>query len=117
MGWHADDEPELGAEPVIASVSFGATRRFRLRHRGDALELAVRSLARQPARDVRSDAALLAAFARRGPAAVDERINLTFRRVLPSATAQGLQVARLGALNTQRAAIARASRTIGKGDP
>ncbi len=33
MGWHADDEPELGPEPVIASVSLGATRRFRLRHR------------------------------------------------------------------------------------
>ena len=33
MGWHADDEPELGREPVIASVSFGATRRFQLRHR------------------------------------------------------------------------------------
>ena len=33
MGWHADDEPELGEEPVIASLSLGATRRFRLRHR------------------------------------------------------------------------------------
>ena len=33
MGWHADDEPELGREPAIASVSFGATRRFKLRHR------------------------------------------------------------------------------------
>ena len=33
MGWHADDEPELGPEPVIASVSFGAGRRFRLKHR------------------------------------------------------------------------------------
>ena len=33
MGWHADDEPELGPQPVIASVSLGATRRFRLRHR------------------------------------------------------------------------------------
>jgi alkylated DNA repair dioxygenase AlkB len=33
MGWHADDEPELGREPVIASVSLGATRRFCLRHR------------------------------------------------------------------------------------
>ncbi len=33
MGWHADDEPELGPEPVIASVSFGATRRFRMKHR------------------------------------------------------------------------------------
>jgi alkylated DNA repair dioxygenase AlkB len=33
MGWHADDEPELGPAPVIASVSLGATRRFRLRPR------------------------------------------------------------------------------------
>jgi alkylated DNA repair dioxygenase AlkB len=33
MGWHADDEPELGREPAIASVTFGATRRFQLRHR------------------------------------------------------------------------------------
>lgn len=31
MGWHADDEPELGERPVIASVSLGATRRFELR--------------------------------------------------------------------------------------
>lgn len=33
MGWHADDEPELGREPVIASVSLGAERRFDFRHR------------------------------------------------------------------------------------
>ena len=33
MGWHADDEPELGRNPVIASVSLGAARRFCLRHR------------------------------------------------------------------------------------
>lgn len=33
MGWHSDDEPELGPEPVIASVSFGAARTFALRHR------------------------------------------------------------------------------------
>jgi alkylated DNA repair dioxygenase AlkB len=33
MGWHSDDEPELGPNPVIASVSFGQTRRFRMRHR------------------------------------------------------------------------------------
>jgi alkylated DNA repair dioxygenase AlkB len=33
MGWHSDDEPELGRNPVIASVSFGGTRRFDLRHR------------------------------------------------------------------------------------
>lgn len=33
MGWHADDEPELGPAPTIASLSLGATRRFRLRPR------------------------------------------------------------------------------------
>lgn len=33
MGMHADDEPELGPEPAIASVSFGATRSFVLRHK------------------------------------------------------------------------------------
>lgn len=33
VGWHADDEPENGTNPVIASVSLGATRRFDLRHR------------------------------------------------------------------------------------
>jgi alkylated DNA repair dioxygenase AlkB len=31
VGWHADDEPELGPDPVIASVSLGATRDFVLR--------------------------------------------------------------------------------------
>lgn len=33
MGMHADNEPELGDEPVIASLSLGAPRRFVLRHR------------------------------------------------------------------------------------
>jgi len=33
MGWHSDDEPELGPEPLIASVSLGAERRFLVRPR------------------------------------------------------------------------------------
>jgi alkylated DNA repair dioxygenase AlkB len=33
MGMHSDAEPELGTDPVIASVSFGATRTFILRHK------------------------------------------------------------------------------------
>jgi alkylated DNA repair dioxygenase AlkB len=32
MGWHADDEKELGTNPVIASLSFGASRNFQLQH-------------------------------------------------------------------------------------
>ena len=35
VSWHADDEPELGRDPVIASVSLGAVRRFQLKHRHD----------------------------------------------------------------------------------
>lgn len=37
VGWHADDEPELGVAPVIASVSLGAERDFVLRHRDPAV--------------------------------------------------------------------------------
>ena len=32
VSWHTDAEPELGQNPIIASVSFGATRKFQLRH-------------------------------------------------------------------------------------
>lgn len=31
MSWHRDDEPELGPQPTIASVTLGATRRFQFR--------------------------------------------------------------------------------------
>ena len=33
MGWHSDDEKELGRNPIIASVSFGAERDFFLKHK------------------------------------------------------------------------------------
>ncbi len=33
MGWHADDEKELGQNPCIASLSFGQTRNFHMRHK------------------------------------------------------------------------------------
>ena len=37
VSWHSDDEPELGMNPVIGSVSFGEARRFQFKHvsRGD----------------------------------------------------------------------------------
>lgn len=82
MGWHADDEENLGPEPVIASLSLGAERRFEFRHRvtrevvrialphGSVLVMSgqcqsqwVHRIPRQP----RLDGA---------------RINLTFRRLL-----------------------------------
>jgi alkylated DNA repair dioxygenase AlkB len=79
MGWHSDDEPELGLNPVIASVSFGGSRRFHLRHRQDKTQKAKL--------DLTNGSLLLMA----GPtqhywqhqipkmAQAEARINLTFR--------------------------------------
>jgi alkylated DNA repair dioxygenase AlkB len=33
VGWHSDDEAELGSQPLIGSVSFGASRLFQLKHK------------------------------------------------------------------------------------
>jgi len=41
MGMHSDDEPELGPQPSIASLSFGATRRFVFRHKAKTLRHAI----------------------------------------------------------------------------
>lgn len=81
MGWHADDEPELGAEPCIASVSLGATRRmlarpaaggpsvpFDLEH-GSLLVMDGRSQA-----DYRHSVP-------KTKRPIGRRINLTFRRI------------------------------------
>jgi len=45
MGYHADDEKELGVQPVIASLSLGATRKFVLKHKKtqDKVELYLES--------------------------------------------------------------------------
>ena len=82
MGWHSDDEPELGDEPLIASLSLGATRRFRLRHRarGETLDL-----------DLDHGSLLIMAGTLqrhwqhqlpRTRRPLGERLNLTFRRIL-----------------------------------
>ena len=82
MGWHSDSESELGKNPVIASLSFGTTRRFRLRHKRDP--------AQRVEIDLESGSLLLMAGStqenyrhdlprtRRG---VGPRINLTFRSI------------------------------------
>ena len=41
MSWHSDAEAELGREPVIASVSFGAQRKFVLKHKASAEKVEV----------------------------------------------------------------------------
>lgn len=35
VAWHSDDEPELGTEPCIASISLGSVRKFQLKNRTD----------------------------------------------------------------------------------
>ncbi|MBT2116261.1 alpha-ketoglutarate-dependent dioxygenase AlkB [Dyella sp. LX-66] len=83
MGWHSDDEPELGPHPVIASVSLGAERRFCLRPRakdGDkrdvrGLELPHGSLLCMSGETQRNYQHSLP----RTSAAIGARINLTFR--------------------------------------
>ena len=37
VSWHADDEPELGPRPVIASISLGAERKFSLKPKSSKL--------------------------------------------------------------------------------
>lgn len=82
MGWHSDDERELGPAPLIASVSLGATRRFLLRRRDDharrqALELADGSL-------LLMEPPLQAFWQHALPRTrrpCGERINLTWRRL------------------------------------
>jgi alkylated DNA repair dioxygenase AlkB len=86
MGWHSDDEPELGPRPFIASLSLGATRRFALKPRGEggrlALDLPHGSLLLMAGDTQRRYRHALPGTAR----PVGERINLTFRRVLVGAS-------------------------------
>ncbi|MBO9739085.1 alpha-ketoglutarate-dependent dioxygenase AlkB [Xanthomonas axonopodis pv. begoniae] len=82
MGWHSDDEPELGAQPLIASVSLGATRRFAFKHRDDAalkqtLELGHGDLLLMGGDTQRYYKHALPRTAR----LVGERVNLTFRQI------------------------------------
>jgi len=82
MGWHSDDEKELGARPLIASLSLGATRCFVLRHRQEpglrqALELSAGGLLLIGGETQRLYRHALPRTAK----PVGERINLTFRRI------------------------------------
>nr|WP_074213558.1 alpha-ketoglutarate-dependent dioxygenase AlkB [Salinivibrio sp. ES.052] len=84
MGWHQDDEPELGCKPVIASLNLGASRRFLFRH-----------LARQEKREFLLNHGSLLVMAGetqthwqhslpKTQLPIGERINLTFRFVNPA---------------------------------
>lgn len=82
MGWHSDDERSLGPEPVIASLSFGATRRFRLKHK-EHPELAI-GLDLPPGSCLIMAGALQHHWRHALPKTakpVEPRVNLTFRLI------------------------------------
>ena len=83
MGWHSDDEPELGKQPVIASISLGATRRFSFKAKTEGakamhLELPHGSLLIMRGDTQKNYRHALAKTAK----PTGERINLTFRNIL-----------------------------------
>ncbi len=84
MGWHSDHEPELGDKPVIASLSIGAVRRFRLKPRQASLrrELSVIELGHGSLLRMAGDTQrhYLHDLPKAG-AGVGPRINLTFRQI------------------------------------
>ena len=84
VGWHADDEPELGEQPFIASLTLGAKRNFAFRHK-ITLE--------QGQVELRSGSLLIMQpdfqkyWLHSLPAdheVSQGRINLTFRKVIPA---------------------------------
>ncbi|MBP6797553.1 MAG: alpha-ketoglutarate-dependent dioxygenase AlkB [Luteimonas sp.] len=86
MGWHSDDERELGERPTIASLSLGATRRFVLRHRRDPARKRVFELPHGSLLLMRGDSQADWRHALpRTAKPVGPRINLTFRRIVPVA--------------------------------
>ncbi|MGH8578005.1 MAG: alpha-ketoglutarate-dependent dioxygenase AlkB family protein [Gammaproteobacteria bacterium] len=94
MGLHADDEPELGEDPVVATLSLGAPRRFvlkpRRRHGGErhTLDLGRGSLVVMGGtcqRDYYHGVP-------RQPGLLGERMSLTFRKILTASPAPPTRV-------------------------
>jgi alkylated DNA repair dioxygenase AlkB len=86
VGWHSDDEKELGDFPIIGSVSLGATRKFKLRHKN------FKKNGLQTALDLENGSLLLMSGITqkywkheipRTSLPVEGRINLTFRVIIP----------------------------------
>lgn len=84
MGWHTDNEPELGKDPVIASVTLGQARDFDFRHVNNG----------QKVRMVLQNGSLLVMKGKtqaywqhclpKRKNLINGRINLTFRNIFPT---------------------------------
>ena len=83
LGWHSDDELVNGPEPLIASISLGAERRFDLRHR-ESREMVSINLGH-------GSLLVMSGLSQKCwehripkmPRLADPRVNLTFRRLIP----------------------------------
>ncbi|WP_105167563.1 alpha-ketoglutarate-dependent dioxygenase AlkB family protein [Pseudoalteromonas sp. T1lg23B] len=86
MGWHSDDEAELGNEPCIVSISLGAARKFKIKHKvtGHQYQVLLQS---GSALVMHGDSQQLYQHALPAQARVSGgRINLTFRTVGQAST-------------------------------
>jgi len=81
ISWHTDAEEELGKNPVIASVNFGATRKFQLRHKNTKEKIEI-NLTHGSLLIMKGE--LQHFWQHQVPKTkkeVDKRINLTFRQI------------------------------------
>ena len=81
VGWHSDNEKELGQHPVIASISLGSTRTFQLKHKrtNERIDLEVESGSLLLMAGATQDNWLHALPQRKR--ITESRINLTYRMV------------------------------------
>jgi alkylated DNA repair dioxygenase AlkB len=82
MGWHADNEKELGREPIIASISLGAERSFEFRHKLTTTKIALKL---SPGSLLLMTGDTQQYWQHRLPKdkqCADARINLTFRNII-----------------------------------
>ncbi len=83
-GWHSDDEAELGKDPVIASLSLGAVRKFKLKHKFDTTIHYDISLDHGSLLLMKGKTQHFWKHQIPKSKKVDQaRINLTFRRIIP----------------------------------
>ncbi len=82
-GWHADDEPELGSQPAIASISLGAARDFDLRRKANHSDKLRFSLAHGSLLLMRGKTQDDWQHQIPKRAKANARINLTFRKIIP----------------------------------
>lgn len=82
MGWHADDEPELGKNPVIASLNLGAARKFQIKHK--VQKNSTRSLLLESGSLLMMQGEMQHHWLHQIPKVKEagERINITFRKIL-----------------------------------